>query len=145
MSVIIALVPLAIALAGALANRKKIVNNTAQGFCLDTGITDIALLRQAFSILDYQVTEIKEGLSVGLGKTAFQLVRNENGSYDAVFPAKIAEQQGQEFIQQILGEYGKLVQQQVYQRVKTEAKNKSWTVENETVQEDNSILLTLQV
>jgi hypothetical protein len=145
MSVIIALVPLGIALAVALANRKAAASKVSQGFCLDTGVTDIALLRQAFSILDYQVTETKEGLSVGLEKTAFQLLRNENGSYDAVFPAEISERQGRQFIQQILGEYGKLVQQQVYQKVKSGAKNKGWVVENETVQDDNSILLTLQV
>jgi hypothetical protein len=145
MSIVIALVPLAIALAGALANRKAANRDASQGFCLATGVTDIALLQQAFGTLDCRVTETKGQVSVSFGEIAFHLVRNENGSFDAVFPAKISEQQGQEFIQQILGEYGKLVQQQVYQRVKTEAKNKSWTIENETVLEDNTIQLTLQV
>jgi hypothetical protein len=145
MSLIIALIPLAIALVGAMTNRKQNAHAQNQGFSVATGITDVVLLKQAFALLDCEVNEIQGHLLARLGETDFELVRNENDSFDAVFPPNITEEESEAFVRSVLSEYGKLVQQQVYQKVKTRAKNQGWTIENETVQDDNSIKLTLQV
>jgi hypothetical protein len=146
MSVFVVLIPLAFAMAEAISDWRKEKINGKLAFCLETSLTDIALVKKVLLSLDYEVAESEKQLEITIAdKTRLRLQPNAKGTIDALFIGDIALDQGKEILQQIASEYGNLVQQLIYQRLKERSQNQGWTIENETVQEDNSLLLTLQV
>jgi hypothetical protein len=73
------------------------------------------------------------------------MVRTDSGAFEAVFPGHIGQDQAKAALEQVDGEYARLVQERVYHGVIEQAKRQGLAVESEQVESDNSIILTLRV
>lgn len=81
-------------------------------------------------------------LIVEIDHYVIQLIRNKNENYTAYFYGEISESKAKEFISELEDEYGNVVQNQVYETLKKKAEANGMDLLNETVQNDQTIVLT---
>lgn len=114
-------------------------------FFLETRCKDESLLRAALE--NYGCRSFVSGEQVDSAIDGKRIVfqRNEQGAFDAVFTGGITVEHAQEFVDNLHDEYTQQVQQQVYRRLLSKAKDRGLELESEEVQQDNSILLTFTV
>lgn len=71
-----------------------------------------------------------------------QFIRNKGETYTAHFYGKITASEAESFVSELEEEYGNVVQNQVYETLKRKAESNGMTLVNETVQNDQTIVLT---
>jgi len=77
----------------------------------------------------------------------FEMVFNENktGMLDVEFIGEIEQNEAQNFVSELQNEYGKVIQEFVYIKLKEKAVEKNLTLEQEKIQSDQSIVLTYNI
>ena len=151
MSIELALLPIAIAIAGAIAaagtarTLEQWAQNDQSAFSLSTRIKDAQLLEAALE--NYGCRTVTVGEAIKLGDAGQQIIfaPNAEGVFDAVFMGNISRAHAERFVFDIYEQYTQQVQQQVYQNLLARAKDRGMKLESETFQEDNSIVLTFVV
>ena len=146
MSVELALLPIAIAAIGAIANRRRAQRQAAEtSLSLDTQMADPRILQAALGNCGCQ--SVSTGANVDSATPGARIVfePGENGAFIAVFIGGISSAQAESFLANLYDEYTRLVQQDVYQKVIERAAAKGLVLETEEIQQDDSIVLTFCV
>ena len=123
MSVTLALIPVAIAVAGAIATRKEEQQqDPPSSFRLETRIKDEELLNA--SLERYGCRSVVMGATVDsvLGDTRMVFERDDRGVFDALFIGDISTEHAATFLAELDEEYTLLVQQRVYENLLSRAK-----------------------
>lgn len=145
MSVSLALVPVAIAVAGAIATREKQQQDPSRSFRLETRMKDEELLRTALERYGCKSVEMGETIGAALGDMSIRFERSERDVFEALFIGDIPIEHARTFLTELDEEHTLLVQQRVYKDLLSRAKDKGMTVESEEFREDNSVVITLLV
>ena len=146
MSVTLALIPVAIAVAGAIASRTERPQDASNSSRFETKMRDETLLERALGNHGCRtVVTGDENVDSALGETRIRFERDERGVFEAVFVGDIAVDEAQGFLEALDEEYALLVQQQVYENLLLRARKRGLVMEFEEVQDDNSIVLTFEV
>ncbi len=145
MSVSLALIPIAIAVAGAISARKEEQQDPPSSFRLETRMKDEDLLKAALENYGCKHVVTGETIDSTLGDTRILFERNGQGSFDALFVGQVSDQHANAFLTELDQEYTHLVQQQTYQNLLLRAKERGLVMESEQVQEDNSVVITFRV
>lgn len=138
------LIPLAIAAAGTLFVKVEPLENDVIIF--KTKMKNALILQKAVINLQYQHRVLnKDHMELQLedGNIIFQ--KNEENSLQAIFSENMSQKQAELYINEIYDEYTTLVQQETYEKLLENIKNRNLNLESEEVTEDNSIVLTLTV
>lgn len=145
MSVSLALIPVAIAVAGAIAAREERTQDSHGSFRLETRMKDGELLTSALQRHGCKSVVVSETIDSALGHTRMVFKRDERGVFGAVFEGEISTEHARTFLAELDEEYTLLVQERVYRNLLSKAKERGILVESEEVQEDNSVVITLRV
>jgi hypothetical protein len=145
MSVELALLPIAIAAIGAIASRKRAQRQAETSFSLETRMTDPRILQAALGNCGCQSVATGAAVDSAIEGARIIFEPRDNGALNAAFFGAIAPSQAEEFIASLYGEYTRLVQQDVYQKVIERAAAKGLSLESEEIQQDDSIVLTFCV
>lgn len=142
MSVTLILVPVAIAVIGTLSTRDE-KSKDLDAMYLPTKMKEEPLLQKALG--NYGYKSFSDGKNINLEESQIVFQKNEEGNFEAIFLGDIPEEHAQNFVSDIYDEYTKLVQEQVYNKLLANIKERDLRLESEEVQKDNSIVLTLAV
>jgi hypothetical protein len=150
MSAIFALVPVAIAVAAAVSERKERVRadalaGVAPEVVLATRMTDSSLLMEALTLLGMEPTRDSDAIRARVDAEPVSFRADAGGRLDAVFAGSASESLADATVAKIDAEYTRLVQQRVYEKVVARAREHGLTFASERVEEDNSIVVTLRV
>lgn len=145
MSIELVLIPVAIALVGAVGSWKREQQNTENSFCLETRFSDEQILRSALEQYGCAPADEDGALSAAVGRSLVRFQSTSALGLDAVFRGNISLEEARAFVLEIDAEYGRLVQQAVHQRLMSEARHRGFVLETEEVMEDNSVLLRFAV
>lgn len=143
MSIELVLIPIGIATVSAARTFfTKEDGNTS----IATVMKDDILLHQALDNYGY-ANEFRneQQLQAIVGEVHLHFVKNDAGHFDCVFSKEIEQQHAEQFVQSIETEYRKLVQQKVYDLLLKQSSEAGLILENEQVDEQQSIVLTFQV
>ncbi len=144
MSVEILLVPAAIAAAVAL--RKRSDAGYGQRFVtVETRMTDIGLLELALADTEAAVKADELGLSVRWDQITAQFSRDANGLWSAHFDGSADSDTAERLIADLDKAYGLRVQSEVLRRVRAHAEEAGFALEDERVEQDRSVTLTLTI
>lgn len=145
MSVTLALIPVAIAVAGAVSTRKQGREESPRGFRLETRMKDEELLRTALERYGCKNVVKDESVDAAWGETRMLFERDERGVFHAVFTKDISAENATSFLTELDAEYALLVQENVYRNLISRANEKGLIVESDEILEDNSVVITLRV
>lgn len=145
MSIELALIPIAIALAGAVSTRAQQELADANSYALGTKMRNPRLLQQALEQYGCSSVVTEEAVDVTFQGENILFAQNEDGVFEAIFRNRISHEQANTFLDHIHEEYTQLVQQEVYQKLISRAQDRGLILETEEVMQDNSILLTFQI
>ena len=154
MSVIIAVVPFIIAgLASSAASMGAMANteedeqqSNDEALALTTNIRNEELLKR--TLVNLGAKNISSGKNAVEGKIdAFHIVfeKTATGLFNIKFQGEITEAEATKFRDELQQEYGSVVQDYVYTQLKQKAEQKGLSLEQETVQKDQSIVLTYNI
>lgn len=141
MSVVIILLPVAIAAAGTLGTMSTVSEENSDIIFLPTQMTDEKLLEKALNNYGHKTSLNGKNINLEDSQVIFQM--NENGIFDAFFTGNTSEEYAKNFVSDTYEEYTKLVQEQVYLNLLENLKESNLRLESEEVEKDNSIILTL--
>lgn len=155
MSVIIALVPFIIGgsistvSATALAVELATENNTVteqKSLVIPSTIRNKDLLNKTLTNLGAKNIIYNTGqLEGSIDNFHIAFEENRNGTLDVKFIGEIEPGEAQKFVDELQTEYGKVVQEFVYLKLKEKAVEKGLNLEQEKVQNDQSIVLTYNI
>ena len=145
MSIELALLPIAIAAVTAWSSRNRSRPQGEKSFLIETAFADEKTLKEALVALGCPGTVSAKGVYSKLGTSRIIFARQQDNRFDALFLGDIKETDACHFVEGLSEEYGKVVQQRVYQRLLKEAPKHGLVYEREEVLADNSIVVTLQV
>jgi hypothetical protein len=150
MSVEILLLPIAIAvIGGAMANQqpssKQSTKPSETTFSITTRMTNPHILQTALRNWGCKSVTTAENVHTAIEGARIVFEQAEGVPFKAVFVGNIPTDLAQKFIADVYGEYTRLVQQDVYIKLKQRATAKGLVLESEEVQADDSIVLTLRV
>lgn len=145
MSVSIALIPVGLAIASAVAARKEAKAQGRPTMAVQTRMRDNEILMEALRDMGCEAGPAGEGVRAKRGAFEFAFSRDENGVLEATFDSEVAPEEAEAFVADLDHEYTRLIQARVYQRVLERAQQHGMAVESESVDPDNSIVLTLRV
>lgn len=145
MSVTLVLIPVAIAVAGAISTRKERSQELSNSFSLETRMKDEELLKAALENYGCKSVVMEETIDSTLDGTRILFERNEQDVFEVVFVGDISTDHARTFVAELDEEYTQLVQQQVYENLLSRARQRGLVMESEEVQEDNSIVVTFRV
>jgi hypothetical protein len=153
LSVEILLVPLAlaaahavVAVAGAVTAAVGDDGRERKAIAVQTRLKHPGLLVDALASVGATATAQSDGSVSGTWEgIAFRFVHNEDGTLSAHFDADVDVARAQELILATDAAYAKAVQETVAQRVRDRAAELGMTVESETMGEDESVTLVLNV
>jgi hypothetical protein len=151
MSTGLELIPFAIAAGVGVVGRYRArrAENQASGpapYAFQTRMQDEELFAAAVTAVG--VTNPSGQGATGVTSVAgvpMSMARTDSGAFEAVFPGHIGQDQAKAALEQVDGEYARLVQERVYHQVIEQAQSQGLAVESEQVEGDNSIILTLRV
>ena len=154
MSVIIAVVPFIIAgLASSAASMGAMANteedeqqSNDEALALGTNIRNEELLKR--TLVNLGAKNISSGKNAVEGKIdAFHIVfeKTATGLFNIKFQGEITEAEAAKFRDELQQEYGSVVQDYIYTQLKQKAEQKGLSLEQETVQKDQSIVLTYNI
>jgi hypothetical protein len=142
MSIELALLPIAIAAIGAAINKKKSLAQQPNHFAIETRMTDARLLEVALQNCGCRSIASSQQLTTAFESAEILFQPAANGAFDAVFSGEIEAEQANAFIGDVFTEYTRLVQEDVYLKLKQRAAARGMMLESEQLQNDNSITLT---
>ena len=146
MSVTIALIPIALAIAAHQAAKKEAVAAGHATLDVQTRMRDEKLLHRALEDLGCTVSARGMGsLRAQNGHLVVDFTRGPNDVLQAQFSPEVSPADGERFLQELDDEYARLVQEAVYMRLMERASSQGMAVESERVEADNSIVVTLRV
>jgi hypothetical protein len=145
LSVTLALIPVAIAVAGAMTTRKDGGQDPRSSFRFGTRMKDDGLLNAALKRYGCRSVVTDNTIDSTVGETRMVFERDESGVFESLFIGDIPVEHARAFLTELEDEYALLVQQRVYERLLSKAKERGLVVESEEVQEDNSVTITLRV
>lgn len=145
LSVVLALVPVALAVGALTAARKTAAAQGHVALVIQTRMRDDELIVQALKTLGCAAELSSAGIRATRNRFEFAFSRSEDGVLQARFGPDVSPEEAEAFVQDLDDEYARLVQERVYRRVVERAEEYGMTLESEEVEEDNSILLTLRV
>lgn len=110
-----------------------------------TSMKDETLLKKALENRgsDVQLEKMQIEASIGAVDIVFQ--REEDDTISAFLNKNVEREEAIEFLQNVETEYRRLVQQQTYEKLLQRAKHEGLILNSNTVNEDNSIVLTFNV
>ena len=144
LSITLVLVPVAIAVASAIATRKESRDDPGS-FRLGTRMKDEKLLKAALENYGSRTIVTSESIDSTIDDTRILFERNEQDAFEAVFVGDISIDHAETFLAQLDEEYTRLVQQQVYENLLSRARQRGLVMESEEVQNDNSVVITFRV
>ena len=159
MSVSLVLVPLALAIGGALSDLSEneiikyedvnsITKNSGENntcYQVETPIKRMDLLIRSISELDYNLQQINNKYVIKDTDGDIEFIRNNNNQIDILFSSNYSRQQVQSISSDIYNQYTSVLQAEVYNTLKQKAEERGYTLENEVIEEDNSIVLNFTV
>lgn len=145
MSIELALIPIAIAIAGAVGNRKRAIQDPPNSYRLETRIKDAQLLSRALETLGCQSVILGEGVGSSYHQTQIVFEPTRSGTFDAIFIGNIHLEHAQAFLSDLHDEYARQVQEYVYTNLIVRARERGLVLETAEVQQDNSIVLTFAI
>jgi hypothetical protein len=118
----------------------------ASPYSFETRMRDAELLTAAARILGTPADTGRNVSTIGeVAGTPISLARTEAGVFEALFSSSVPQEQAQTVLEQLDAEYTRLLQERVYEQVVGRAEQAGLTLEDEHVDGDNSIVLTLRV
>jgi hypothetical protein len=156
MSIEIVLLPLAIAAISAYQAKRDADATGRQVVAVETRMKNEHLLEAALADIGATVSRDEAGIlaewhglqdrdaRAGGGKTA-RFVRNAQGIWTVHVLGEATVEEATELVRSVDAAYGRRVQQDVLTRLRARAPEVGMTVESETVEDDDSVLLTLNV
>lgn len=146
MSISIILVPLAMAaIAGWQASRKE-TDVEGRTVChVQTRMRDSELLSAALTDTYAAVTRSAEEITADWHGVSARFRRDASGIWQVDFTGEIDERRASEIVVAIDQAYGRQVQQAVLSRLRERAPAAGMTVASETVEDDDSVTLVLNV
>jgi hypothetical protein len=140
--VVLILIPIAFAVAGAVSTRRERNERDAASYLLETRFKDAELLRKALDAYGCKSIDREDTLHSEIDGTRIVFEPRDEGRFDVVFFGRIPFEQATTFLADITDEYTRALQDRVYQRLIDRAKDRGLRLESDAVQEDNSVLLT---
>jgi len=145
------LVPAALpAIAAIAAGTAKISANAAAGaaenaVCYESHFTDKELLTLALKKNGFQLIENDDHITVSLGESLVLFHRNEAGAFNIYMDSQLQKEQITAFLENLCSSYTAVLQERLYQRVLSRARENGMKLEQEIIHDDNSIELVLKV
>ncbi|MEN6293968.1 MAG: hypothetical protein ABFD07_18370 [Methanobacterium sp.] len=144
MSVTMVLIPVAIAAAGTLFVKVEPLESDLIIF--KTKMKNALILQKAVINLGYQPHILNRiQMEIKHEDMHINFQKNEDNTIQATFSENISQKHAEAYIAEIYDEYTTLVQQQTYEKLLENIKNRNLNLESEEVTKDNSIVLTLTV
>jgi hypothetical protein len=144
MSVVIALIPVALAVAASAAARRRAEEEGHVALAIQTRMKDGELIVRALEMLGCEAELDASGVRATRNQFEFTFSRGEDGVLEARFGPDVAPDEAEMFVHDLDHEYTRLVQERVHRRVIERAREYGLTLESEEVEDDDSILLTLR-
>ncbi len=158
MSVSLVLVPLALAIGGALSDlsenetiKYEDVNNITENnsesnkcYQVQTPIKRMDLLLRSVSELDYNLQQVNNKYIIKESNGDIEFITNNN-KIDILFNSNYSREQVQSISSDIYNQYTSVLQSEVYNTLKQKAEERGYTLESEAIEEDNSIVLNFTV
>lgn len=159
MSVSLILLPLALAISEAIPDSSEdktikyedvnniTLNNSENNKCyqVETPITRIDLLVKSISELNYDLQQINDKYVIKDTYGDIELIRNSNNQIDILFNSSYSIEQVKNISSDIYNQYTSVLQSEVYTTLKQKAEKRGYTLEDEVIEEDNSIVLNFIV
>lgn len=145
MSVTIALIPIALAVVAHRAARKDAVAAGRHVMEIQTRMRDRSLLVAALGDLDCAVTDDGPQVQAVHENRVVRFSYDAESILQAQFEDGVDVATAEAFLTDLDDEYARRVQEQVYQRLLERADEQNLTIESESVDADNAIVLTLRI
>lgn len=148
MSVELLLIPIVIAAVGSTGVTIDILSkkdSNTDFMIYETKMKDYELLKRALEVFGHKPFLEENYMDVNLGEYELIFKLNDENIFEAVFKGNITAEHAEEMVSEIYEEYTKLVQEQVYFKVLENIQEHNMELESESVHEDNSIVLTLNI
>ncbi len=148
MSVEMLLIPIVIAAVGSTGVTIDIFSkkeSNANVIIYETKMKDYGLLKKALEVFGHKPFLEQNYIDIDLEEYELIFKFNDHNIFEAVFSGNITQEHAEEIVSEIYSEYTKLVQEQVYYKVLENIQKYNLELESETVQKDNSIVLTLNI
>lgn len=148
MSVEMLLIPIVIAAVGStgvtidIFSKKEAKSNV---IVYETKMKDYGLLKKALEVFGHKPFLEQDYMDINLEEYELIFKLNDEDIFEAVFRGTITPEHAEEMVSEIYDEYTKLVQEQVYYKVLENIQEHNMELESESIQEDNSIVLTLNI
>lgn len=143
MSIIISLTPFVISSTSVRANLPQVEK---KGYIRNTSIRNQQLLEKTLANLGAgNVSPGTFKLETPHFSPTITFFKADNGTFSISITGLVTEQEVNRFTAQLTEEYGRVVQDFVYTQLKEKAEEKGLVLAQETVQQDQSIVLTYQI
>lgn len=146
MSVEIILIPLALAAVSAWkASRSEALPNGQQAVQVGSRMRDEALLAKSLTDTGAVTTRTPDTLVAAWSEVQAEFSRDEQGIWSARMTGNVDQARAVDIITAIDQAYGRHVQQTLLQTLRERASSAGMTIENEQVDSDQTVTLTLAV
>ncbi|MBC5635672.1 hypothetical protein H8S33_02420 [Ornithinibacillus sp. BX22] len=146
MSLSVVLVPLALAAANSAVSF-AIKDKVEEGvlYRIETNMKDESILAEALKGFGCQVELNEQTFHSTIGEIQMAFQQQEDGTFSGIFNESVSTDEATEFLQDVQKEYIRIVQKQTYEKLMARAKAEGLVLEQESTNEDDSIVLTFQV
>lgn len=145
MSIEIVLLPLAIAAVSAWQAKREADEAGQQVVAVETRMKNEGLLEGALADSGATVTRDDTGIAADWRGLPARFAKNAHGIWAVRVGGGATLEEATELVKAVDAAYGRRVQQEVLTRLRQRAPEVGMTVESETVEDDDSVLLTLHV
>ena len=145
MSIEIVLLPLAIAAVSAWQAKRDADEAGRQVVSVGTRMRNEEILQAAIADSGATVTRDESGIVADWGSSQARFTRNVDGIWAVHLAGDTDLDEATALVRTIDAAYGRRVQQEVLSRLRQRAPEVGMTVESETVEDDESVTLTLNV
>ena len=145
MSIEIVLIPMAIAAVSAWQANRKIAEDGRELVAVSTRMKNADLLAQALTDLNASVQTSPDSITATWPALQARFARNADGVWAAHFGGEVTSETAATVVRDLDTAYGLRVQQAVLERVRARAPEAGMAVESETVEEDRTVTLVLNV
>lgn len=145
MSIEIILIPAAVAAIAAWQANRGTDEAGRTRVAVTTRLRSADLLRLALRDLGATVDASSEEVVASWSTIQASFSRDESGVWTAHFEGDVTTEEATDVIQNLDRAYGRRVQQEVLERLRDRAPQAGMTIESETVEEDRTVTLILNV
>ena len=145
MSIEIVLIPLALAAVSAYQAKKSADEAGQQTVAVGTRMKNEHLLQEALADSGASVRASSGELVADWGAVEGRFVKDASGIWAVHFSGSTTSEEAMALVKSVDTAYGRRVQQEVLARLRQRAPEVGMSVESETVEDDQSVTLTLNV